>query len=253
MTKKRDKKRAHTGSARGETPPVGPQAASAPPPVGREQLILSNAPFHPATDSPRTKQSKDSVDKLKHLYTWNELQIYHRRLCNLDKIRSAYNATQFVGHLDRLFVDDSSTDSSNTSLEPTEVEMHAARYMTYVAWKAKNQRDPQDTTVLAGSALAIAVPVIESASMAPPSEKPLTEQALLSVLFDLGTSTGFKQAPDVLLPQVKHITGQECPRLRIWGALDSHTYPVWTFSSSAQPWWTFCRLAPIPHPTLSTP
>ncbi|KIS70899.1 uncharacterized protein UMAG_00827 [Mycosarcoma maydis] len=103
--------------------------------------------------------------------------------------------------------------------------MHAARYMTYVAWEAKNQRDPQDTTFLASSAFAIAGPVIKSASMAPPNEKPLTEQALLSVLLDLGTRTGFKQAPDGLRPQVIPLTGQQCPRLCIRGMLDSHTYP----------------------------
>ncbi|KIS70267.1 uncharacterized protein UMAG_01443 [Mycosarcoma maydis] len=119
----------------------------------------------------------------------------------------------------------SSTDASNASLEPREAEMHAARYMTYVAWEAKNQRDPQSTTVPARSAPAIAGPVIKSALMAPPNEKPLTEQALLSVLLDLGTRTGFKQAPDGLRPQVIPLTGQQCPRLCIRGMLDSHAYP----------------------------
>ena len=97
--------------------------------------------------------------------------------------------------------------------------------MTYIAWEAKNRRDPQSTTVPASSAPVVAGPVIKSASMAPPNEKPLTEQALLSVLLDLGTRTGFKQAPDGLRPQVIPITGQQCPRLCIWGMLDSHTYP----------------------------
>ncbi|KIS69154.1 uncharacterized protein UMAG_06505 [Mycosarcoma maydis] len=69
----------------------------------------------------------------------------------------------FVGHLDRPFVD--------------EGERHAARYMTYIAWEAKNRRDPQSTTVPASSAPVVAGPVIKSASMAPPNEKPLTEQA----------------------------------------------------------------------------
>ncbi|KIS66631.1 uncharacterized protein UMAG_04693 [Mycosarcoma maydis] len=125
----------------------------------------------------------------------------------------------FVGHLDWPFVDGSSTDASNASLEPREAEMHAARYMTYVAWEAKNQRDPQSTTVPTRSAPAIAGPVIKSALMAPPNEKPLTEQALLSVLLDLGTRTGFKQAPDGLRPQVIPLTGQQCPRLCIRGTI----------------------------------
>ncbi|KIS66444.1 uncharacterized protein UMAG_06479 [Mycosarcoma maydis] len=131
----------------------------------------------------------------------------------------------FVGHLDRLFVDGSSTDASNITHEPREAEMHAARYMTYVVWEARSRKDTQSTTVPASSAPVVAGPVIKSASMAPPNEKPLTEQALLSVLLDLGTSTGFKRAPDGLRPQVKHITGQQCPRLCIQGVLDPHTYP----------------------------
>ncbi|KIS67385.1 uncharacterized protein UMAG_11979, partial [Mycosarcoma maydis] len=131
----------------------------------------------------------------------------------------------FVGHLDRPFVDGSSTDASNITLEPREGERHAARYMTYIAWEAKNRRDPQSTTVPASSAPVVAGPVIKSASMAPPNEKPLTEQALLIVLFDLGTSTGFKKAQDGSRPQVTPITGQQCPRLCIRGLLGPHAYP----------------------------
>ncbi|KIS66827.1 uncharacterized protein UMAG_04887 [Mycosarcoma maydis] len=104
-------------------------------------------------------------------------------------------------------------------------ERHAARYMTYIAWEAKNRRDPQSTTVPASSAPVVAGPVIKSASMAPPNEKPLTEQALLIVLFDLGTSTGFKKAQDGSRPQVTPITGQQCPRLCIRGLLGPHAYP----------------------------
>ncbi|KIS70265.1 uncharacterized protein UMAG_06351 [Mycosarcoma maydis] len=128
-------------------------------------------------------------------------------------------------HLDRPFVDGSSTDASNITLEPREGERHAARYMTYIAWEAKNRRDPQSTTVPASSAPVVAGPVIKSASMAPPNEKPLTEQALLIVLFDLGTSTGFKKAQDGSRPQVTPITGQQCPRLCIRGLLGPHAYP----------------------------
>ncbi|KIS67590.1 uncharacterized protein UMAG_04689 [Mycosarcoma maydis] len=75
MSKDRGKKR-----ARGETPPVGPETASAPPPVDREQLIR-NAPFHPANDSPRTKKAKDSVNKLKQLNIWVSIQLNHSKLC----------------------------------------------------------------------------------------------------------------------------------------------------------------------------
>ncbi|KIS65646.1 uncharacterized protein UMAG_06514 [Mycosarcoma maydis] len=114
---------------------------------------------------------------------------------------------------------------SNITLEPREGERHAARYMTYIAWEAKNRRDPQSTTVPASSAPVVAGPVIKSASMAPPNEKPLTEQALLIVLFDLGTSTGFKKAQDGSRPQVTPITGQQCPRLCIRGLLGPHAYP----------------------------
>ncbi|KIS65645.1 uncharacterized protein UMAG_06513 [Mycosarcoma maydis] len=142
MSKGRGKKRAHTGSVRGETPPGGDEAASAPPHADPEQrnrhsdqdLILSRllsqrlAPVHPnechlagalsclreylesdtplfpaaapatpttppstsrallptLADSPRTKQAKDSVNKLKQLKRWGFLQSYHRELCNPD-------------------------------------------------------------------------------------------------------------------------------------------------------------------------
>ncbi|KIS66072.1 uncharacterized protein UMAG_11188 [Mycosarcoma maydis] len=83
---------------RGEIPPVGPEAASAPPPVDREQLI-SNAPFHPATDSPRTKQAKDSVNKLEQLKSWDGLQFYHSKLCTPDHSGFAFNATHFADYI----------------------------------------------------------------------------------------------------------------------------------------------------------
>ncbi|KIS66445.1 uncharacterized protein UMAG_05436 [Mycosarcoma maydis] len=96
MTKTRGKKNAHTGSVRGKTPPVEPQAVSAPPPVDREQRIISNEPFHPANDSPRTKQAKQSVNRLKQLDIWDPLTSVHRKLCSLDDPDFTTNATTFV-------------------------------------------------------------------------------------------------------------------------------------------------------------
>ena len=173
MSKGRGKKRAHTGSVRGETPPGGHEAASAPPHADPEQLITafvdrhfsehfasekspsdqdlilsrllsqrlapvhpnechlagalsclreyleSDTPLFPAAapatpttppstsrtllptlaDSPRTKQAKDSVNKLEQLKSWDGLQFYHSKLCTPDHSGFAFNATHFADYI----------------------------------------------------------------------------------------------------------------------------------------------------------
>jgi len=129
MTKTRGKKNAHTGSVRGKTPPVEPQAVSAPPPVDREQRIISNEPFHPANDSPRTKQAKQSVNRLKQLDIWDPLTSVHRKLCNLDNALFALYATTFASYVwaSRTELNDiipefkSMTDKSRLAMEVSNV------------------------------------------------------------------------------------------------------------------------------------
>ena len=129
----------------------------------------------------------------------------------------------FMGNLDRPFVTPTGTQDDAA----TSIEMHAARYMTYVAWEAKNRDEPQPG---AGSGkpdvmLKLAGPSIMRASHAPPGEKPLTERALLCVLLDLGTSTPFASKPKGFRPRVQTINGTECPRLCIRGVTNKHAYP----------------------------
>ncbi|KAJ1572657.1 hypothetical protein NDA11_007251 [Ustilago hordei] len=129
----------------------------------------------------------------------------------------------FMGNLDRPFV----TPTGMQDDAATSIEMHAACYMTYVAWEAKNRDEPQPG---AGSGkpdvmLKLAGPSIMRASHAPPGEKPLTERALLCVLLDLGTSTPFASKPKGFRPRVQTINGTECPRLCIRGVTNKHAYP----------------------------
>ncbi|SPO26591.1 related to conserved hypothetical Ustilaginaceae-specific protein [Ustilago trichophora] len=133
----------------------------------------------------------------------------------------------FMGNLDRPFVAPNGTHGMLDDAATTDIEMHAARYMTYVAWEAKNLDEPQPG---AGSGksdlmLKLAGPSILRASHAPPGEEPLTERALMSVLLDLGTSTPFATKPRGFRPQVQLINGTQCPRLCIRGVADKHAYP----------------------------
>ncbi|SPO29021.1 related to conserved hypothetical Ustilaginaceae-specific protein [Ustilago trichophora] len=134
----------------------------------------------------------------------------------------------FMGNLDRPFVAPNGTHGTrDVDDADTDIEMHAARYMTYVAWEAKNTNEPQPG---AGSGktdlmLKLAGPSIMRASHAPPNEKPLTERALMGILLDLGTSTPFATKPRGFRPQVQMINGTECPRLCIRGVADTHAYP----------------------------
>ncbi|SAM82203.1 related to conserved hypothetical Ustilaginaceae-specific protein [Ustilago bromivora] len=127
----------------------------------------------------------------------------------------------FMGNLDRPFVTGTQDDAA------TSIEMHAARYMTYVAWEAKTRDEPQPG---AGSGkpdvmLKLAGPSIMRASHAPPGEEPLTERALICILLDLGTSTPFASKPQGFRPRVQTINGTECPRLCIRGVTNEHAYP----------------------------
>ncbi|KAJ1593532.1 hypothetical protein NDA15_005204 [Ustilago hordei] len=129
----------------------------------------------------------------------------------------------FMGNLDRPFVTPTGTQDDAA----TSIEMHATRYMTYVAWEAKNHDEPQPG---AGSGkpdvmLKLAGPSIMHASHAPLGEKPLTKRALLCVLLDLGTSTPFASKPKGSRPRVQTINGTECPRLCIRGVTNKHAYP----------------------------
>ncbi|KAJ1040753.1 hypothetical protein NDA10_000601 [Ustilago hordei] len=129
----------------------------------------------------------------------------------------------FMGNLDRPFVTPTGTQDDAA----TSIEMHAACYMTYIAWEAKNRDEPQPG---AGSGkpdvmLKLAGPSIMRTSHALPGEKPLTERALLCVLLDLGTSTSFASKPKGSRPQVQTINGTECPRLCIQGVTNKHAYP----------------------------
>ncbi|KAJ1041737.1 hypothetical protein NDA10_004378 [Ustilago hordei] len=129
----------------------------------------------------------------------------------------------FMGNLDWPFVTPTGTQDDAA----TSIEMHAARYMTYVAWEAKNRDEPQPG---AGSGkpdvlLKLAGPSIMRALHALPGEKPLTERALLCVLLDLGTSTPFASKPKGSRPRVQTINGTECPRLCIRGVTNKHAYP----------------------------
>ncbi|SPO20528.1 related to conserved hypothetical Ustilaginaceae-specific protein [Ustilago trichophora] len=129
----------------------------------------------------------------------------------------------FMGNLEQPFED----PAASTIDDGTALEMHAARYMTYVAWEAKNTVDPQPGVESGRTELMLkfAGPLIKRASRAPEGEKPLTERALMTVLLDLGTSTPFASQPRGFQPRVQIIKGTECPRLCIRGVLDPHAYP----------------------------
>ncbi|KAJ1026635.1 hypothetical protein NDA13_004008 [Ustilago tritici] len=127
----------------------------------------------------------------------------------------------FMGNLDRPFVTGTQDDAA------TSIEMHAARYMIYVAWEAKSRDELQPG---AGSGkpdvmLKLAGPSIMRASHAPLGEEPLTERALICILLDLGTSTPFASKPQGFRLRVQTINGTECPRLCIRGVTNEHAYP----------------------------
>ncbi|SNX85639.1 uncharacterized protein MEPE_04348 [Melanopsichium pennsylvanicum] len=125
----------------------------------------------------------------------------------------------FVGSLQEPFI---TSEISNTN-----IEIHAARYMTYVAWEAKNRSDPQPNVTLGDlhKTLKLAGPRIICATPAPPGEQLLTDRALLNVLLGLGTSTPFAAKPRSLQPWLQMIANTQCLRLCIRGALDPHAYP----------------------------
>lgn len=125
----------------------------------------------------------------------------------------------FLGRLDQPFA--RSADANNDDVVD---EMHAARYMTYIAWEAKNRSIAQGQPSDRHEAAKLAGPPITHAAIAP-QEPPLTERALISVLFDLGTRTVFGDVSRGLRPRLQPIADQKCPRLVIRGMSDKHAYP----------------------------
>ncbi|KAJ1573350.1 hypothetical protein NDA15_005533 [Ustilago hordei] len=119
----------------------------------------------------------------------------------------------FMGNLNQPFVTPTGTQDDAA----TSIEMHAACYMTYVAWEAKN-RDKLQPGAGSGKLdvmLKLTGPSIMHASHALPGEKLLTERALLCILLDLGTSTPFASKPKGSHLRVQMINGTECPQLCI--------------------------------------
>ncbi|KIS67200.1 uncharacterized protein UMAG_05066 [Mycosarcoma maydis] len=167
-----------------------------------------------------------------------------------DNTRISMALLEAWSHLDRPFVDGSSTDASNITLEPREGERHAARYMTYIAWEAKNRRDPQSTTVPASSAPVVAGP---------------GDQERLDGTAKREATDRTGSVDRAFRPWHKHRVQESARRLStasdayyrstVPSAVHSRVCsartltPVWTFSRPVQPWWTFCRLALIPHQT----
>ena len=127
----------------------------------------------------------------------------------------------FIGDLDEPFA------HYNSNNDDPSAEMHAARYMTYIAWEAKNTADAQPGAESGRPELMIklAGPLLKRASQSPEGEKPLTERALMCVLLDLGTATPFASRPRGFRPRVQMINGTDCPRVCIRGVLDKHAYP----------------------------
>ncbi|SAM78733.1 related to conserved hypothetical Ustilaginaceae-specific protein [Ustilago bromivora] len=129
----------------------------------------------------------------------------------------------FMGSLEEPFVSRTGTQDDVA----TSIEMHAARYMTYVAWEAKNRDEPQPEAGWGKPDVMfkLAGPSIMRASHVPPGEEPLTERALICVQLDLGSSTPFVSEPQGFRPRVETINGTECPRLCIRGVTNEHAYP----------------------------
>ncbi|CBQ68388.1 conserved hypothetical Ustilaginaceae-specific protein [Sporisorium reilianum SRZ2] len=134
----------------------------------------------------------------------------------------------FMGHLDQPFAEEDVSDDVGDD-RASRIEKHAALYMTYVAWEAKNQAAAQTIESDELKAAKFAGPILTRASVASPQQGPLTQRALVSVLLDLGTKTSFGDAPRGSRPRLQPITGQDCPRLSIRGALDEHAYPCLDF------------------------
>ncbi|SPO29087.1 related to conserved hypothetical Ustilaginaceae-specific protein [Ustilago trichophora] len=144
----------------------------------------------------------------------------------------------FVGDLDAPFV---ATATGDGSAAPDVA--HGARRMTFVAWEAKNRKDAQTSVrtrpdqtgeanfkpKLAGPRLRRPTTLVTAAAAGADGRDggiaaPLTERALLCILFDLGTAKTFQSTGDQR-PQVKIISGTNCPRLWIRGVTDPHAYP----------------------------
>ncbi|TKY89789.1 hypothetical protein EX895_001086 [Sporisorium graminicola] len=135
----------------------------------------------------------------------------------------------FMGRLDQPFAEADANDSVDGDSGASRLEKHAARYMTYVAWEAKNQAAPQTTECDPFKAAKLAGPRLLRPSVTPSEQEPLTQRALINVLLDLGTKSSFSNAPRGLRPRLQPITGQDCPRLSIRGVLDKHAYPCLDF------------------------
>ncbi|KAJ1034620.1 hypothetical protein NDA18_001476 [Ustilago nuda] len=182
-------------------------------------------------DEANADQLRQRLERVQQhrLSTWKIGSIINnRRGLGLQMARSQHGIDGilpvFMGSLEEPFVSRTGTqDDAATS----SIEMHAARYMTYVAWEAKNHDEPQPK---AGSGkadvmLKLAGPSIMRASHAPPGEEPLTERALICVQLDLGSWTPFVSEPQGFRPRVERINGTECPRLCIRGVTNKHAYP----------------------------
>ncbi|SYW86229.1 uncharacterized protein UBRO2_05949 [Ustilago bromivora] len=128
-----------------------------------------------------------------------------------------------MGNLNQPFVTPTGTQDDAA----TSIKMHAACYMTYIAWEAKNHDEPQPgaRSGKPDVMLKLTGPLIMHTPHAPLGERPLTERALLCVLLDLGTSTPFASKPQGFCLRVQTINGTECPRLCIRGVTNEHAYP----------------------------
>ncbi|KAI3487437.1 hypothetical protein L1887_48626 [Cichorium endivia] len=112
----------------------------------------------------------------------------------------------FVGDLEQHLGSPSDADADS----------QAALHMTFVAWQAKHRKKPQssaETLNLDGPRL-----------MPSPDASSLTQNALVTILLDLGTSASFSSSQDQT-PQLDRIVRSDCLRLSIRGTTDPRAYP----------------------------
>ncbi|CCF54391.1 uncharacterized protein UHO2_01640 [Ustilago hordei] len=193
----------------------------------------------------------DHITKISPEYLW----CCWKRGLGLQMARSQHGIDGilpvFMGSLEEPFVSRTGTqDDAATS----SIEMHAARYMTYIAWEAKNHDEPQPEARSGKPDVKfkLAGPSIMHASHTLPGEEPLTERALICVQLDLGSSTPFVSEPQGFRPRVETINGTECPRLCIRGVTNKHAYPcldVLKIRAVFQTLWN-CILAECPYELL---
>ncbi|KAJ1020212.1 hypothetical protein NDA16_004491 [Ustilago loliicola] len=131
----------------------------------------------------------------------------------------------FIGDLNKPFGDGATPVACDVP--------YGARHMTFVAWEAKNRKEPQPSAQdskakelhlrnLAGPLLRR--PASAAAGGDQHTAAPLTERALLCILADFGTNTAF-QGTGGQKVQVEMIKYTDCPRLCIRGVADERTYP----------------------------